>query len=657
MQFNASPLSPPSCARLRVSFGRISGNFPPSFLCPLGSIRLCRRFALSHKPPTSLTPPPAAATTAAATTAAATASLGSLSYRCLLLHSPPSPPRVSLPISALGPPFTSPLRMLGASRGPAPRPMVRMYDGTQQWAWNPYVGGLGCSSMLGAPPPTEAPKDIEGLREMYRNEVSALTMEHELLLFDLERFQDMSALYRDSEGGFLLSPPPDLLEIKKGLDLRIEQFKDDCGRSERLQRRLQRQIDKGPPLGGGPLGGPTAMSPEAVAANCLLIKRVRDQKRLISMLQRDLEERLYEQSLMETHLKKLRRAADHLSISVPPRGPLRGPPEPPPTLHQREKKVPEFKADWLQQIRFPLQPIPRAPTRQPPIPAATVRESKKAAAAAAAAKGDMGRRISKKERKPSAADAAAALGSPAEAAEEEGLLPRMLRSFWGGREETPAAAAAAAPSPSRSASLQRFLSGGMNLVVTGTPGMTEKETGRDRAEKGPRSPRSPLPGRPQAPPLTRGDSRASSLVRGASRTLMSPRSPRGEGPLIRQGSRTLASPRGPPEETEEREDAASVSRSPSRQPSRTLMSPRGVAAAAVDTWAAAPSSKAAAAGIARKESRTLMSPRGSTSLERKGSRTLLSPRVSEGALGGPLQRGASVAGSILSRKESAAFLS
>ncbi|XP_026194467.1 uncharacterized protein LOC34618305 [Cyclospora cayetanensis] len=287
--------------------------------------------------------------------------------------------------------------MLGASHGPqATRQVVRLCDSSQRWIWNPYAGGLGCSSMLGTEPceklSPSAPvgsslQEVEKLREMYKDEVSMLTLEHELLLYDLKRFHDMTALYRDAESGsFLLTPPEAILEAKKGIDLRIEHFKDECGRCERLQRRMQRQMDKGPPVaakeGSSGPPPPSSNSPEAVAANCILLKRVRDQRRLIALLQRDLEERLYEQSLMEVHLKKLRQAAEHLDVSLPADAAGKGSresrrlPGEAPSLHQREKQIPEFKTAWLHRIRFATAPLPRVPSRQPPVPPASCRPPK-----------------------------------------------------------------------------------------------------------------------------------------------------------------------------------------------------------------------------------------------------------------------------------------
>ncbi|KAL8272200.1 hypothetical protein Esti_003865 [Eimeria stiedai] len=563
-----------------------------------------------------------------------------------LLTCGPRAPFVGAP---LGPP---PHRTVGG----APRQLVRLYERSQKWDWNPYAGGLGCSTMLGAPPAAgelEAsrgappPNDIEGLRALCRNEVAALSTEHELLLFDLQRLNELTQIYRDKEGRFLLSPPPEILEAKKGVDLRLEQFKDDCGRCERLQRRLQRLLDRGREAGGS---AGFVSSPEAIEANCRLLKKVQDQRRLISMLQRDLDERLYEQSLMEEHLKRLTRAADHLPWGSPGRGPPRGGPREgplPPTLHQRQKEVPNFQTDWLRQIRFAAAPLPRVPTKQPPIPAATVKSTRRlssAAAAAAAADKGLARRLSRKDKRPSEAGSLKAASAAADAAEEEGLLPRVLKSFWRGGEtagdtaapETAAAAdtggAAAAARRSSSSALQRLLSGGLSLVVTGaqgdSPGSARKRGGPAGDDGSPRSPREGR--RPHREPLARGDSKAS-LVRGASRTLASPREAAGRGaaPPLRQGSRTLPSPRGPLLDAEgpleeggppspplsPRGDArgagdtASITRSLSRQGSRTLTSPRGAAAAAVEQW----TTKAgkAAAGIERKETRTLLSPRDS----------------------------------------------
>lgn len=498
-----------------------------------------------------------------------------------------------------------------------------------KWAWNPYSSGLaGCTSASECAANLRGgfPDDTQKLREAYRRELESLTNEHELLLLDFRELEERIHSAEGNPSSAPLQPPSEeVLFLKQGFDLRVQQFKEDCDRVERLRLKLQRSLERDQRAneeGGDSAGGKGLMSREAVAVNCTLLKRVKDQDRLIGILQRELEELQYEQALVENHLKKLRRAADHLPLAeqLEPRGS-----QPPPSLHSQGKGPPEFKSEWLKEIRFPRVKIPRLPTTKPPIPSAAVEFVKIPRAGSEVSVGRTSSPPARADRRTREGDEAKKKLKDSEGA-EEGILPRAFKSLlsFAGIEEK--------REPER-----RRRDSEISLRVTAAR-EEEKPRGGREAEREVRAERR----------LSLARSFSALSVEGAA-----------QHPYLRRASRTLPSPR---ERGISRLDSAGSVKSDSREEpgvylakrlaSRTLQSPRE----RVRDSAEPPET------LSRRASSVSLDPQDPKAF-RRGSRTLLSPREAAREREAALERGASISahrlssGKSLTRAESAAFLS
>ena len=104
-------------------------------------------------------------------------------------------------------------------------------------------------------PPTQAlPKHaaddiaIAQLTDLYQQQLAELNACHSLLLADQERLAGLLAPHMTPSGQVspeaLQQLDPMILVFKEGLDLRLNEFQEDCRRIQATERRLQRKIEK-----------------------------------------------------------------------------------------------------------------------------------------------------------------------------------------------------------------------------------------------------------------------------------------------------------------------------------------------------------------------------------------------------------------------------
>merc|ERR1719229_370329 len=79
--------------------------------------------------------------------------------------------------------------------------------------------------------------EIQQLCDKYQQQLAELNACHSLLIVDQERLAGMLAPYVNQHGALVMeAPDPDVLLFKRGLDLRLVQFEEDCKRIAATER-------------------------------------------------------------------------------------------------------------------------------------------------------------------------------------------------------------------------------------------------------------------------------------------------------------------------------------------------------------------------------------------------------------------------------------
>ena len=170
------------------------------------------------------------------------------------------------------------------------------------------------------PLPKHAAEDIAiaQLTDLYQQQLSELNACHSLLLADQERLATLLAPHITPSGQIspeaLQQLDPMVLVFKEGLDLRLNEFQEDCRRIQATERRLQRKIEQ------------AAADYEANflatsgLADARILKRLREQQRLIQIQQQELDQARFEKELLEgenNRLKVLCMNAPDFSFTAP----------------------------------------------------------------------------------------------------------------------------------------------------------------------------------------------------------------------------------------------------------------------------------------------------------------------------------------------------
>lgn len=159
--------------------------------------------------------------------------------------------------------------------------------------------------------PRHAADDIEiaQLTDLYQAQLVELQAAHSLLLADQERLAELLAPYITPAGSIapesLPQLDPKVLLFKEGLDLRVAEFQEDCKRIQATERRLQGKIEK---------------AAEEYERNFLqssglvdarVLKRVREQQRVIQVQQGELDQLRFEKEVLEAENRRLKEMCIH----------------------------------------------------------------------------------------------------------------------------------------------------------------------------------------------------------------------------------------------------------------------------------------------------------------------------------------------------------
>ena len=173
------------------------------------------------------------------------------------------------------------------------------------------VSPLMLSQQAALPPTTQplprhAAEDVQiaQLTELYQGQLAELNACHSLLLADQERLAAMLAPHMTPSGQIdpsaVAALDPRVLLFKEGLDLRLAEFQEDCKRIQATEKRLQRRIEL------------AAADYEANflatsgLADARILKRLKEQQRLIQIQQAELDQVRFEKELLEGENNRLK---------------------------------------------------------------------------------------------------------------------------------------------------------------------------------------------------------------------------------------------------------------------------------------------------------------------------------------------------------------
>lgn len=111
----------------------------------------------------------------------------------------------------------------------------------------------------------------------------------------------MLAPYVNQHGALVMeAPDPDVMLFKRGLDLRLLQFEEDCKRIQATERQLQQKIDE------ATTDYEQAVHGIAMNSDSRIFKRLREQQRQIELQQQEIDQTRYEKELLQEETRRLR---------------------------------------------------------------------------------------------------------------------------------------------------------------------------------------------------------------------------------------------------------------------------------------------------------------------------------------------------------------
>ena len=159
--------------------------------------------------------------------------------------------------------------------------------------------------------PRHAAEDVEiaQLTDLYQAQLVELQAAHSLLLADQERLAELLAPHLTPSGAIapdaLQQLDPKVLLFKEGLDLRVAEFQEDCKRIQTTERRLQHKIERA----AEDYERNFLQSSGLVDARVL--KRVREQQRVIQVQQGELDQMRFEKEILEAENRRLKELCIH----------------------------------------------------------------------------------------------------------------------------------------------------------------------------------------------------------------------------------------------------------------------------------------------------------------------------------------------------------
>lgn len=187
-------------------------------------------------------------------------------------------------------------------------------------------------------------EEINQLCDLYQQLLTELNACHSLLQVDQERLAAMLVPYVNAQNQ-LVEPEPDVLLFKQGLDLRLQEFEEDCQKIQKVERRLQKKIDE------ACSEYDAAVHDIAQVADSRILRRLRDNQRKIDLQQQEIDQLRFEKDILEKETRKLREMAGQGHYTGPISEPYggRGHDQPPmPRLHnvmEGHSKAPPIVGD------------------------------------------------------------------------------------------------------------------------------------------------------------------------------------------------------------------------------------------------------------------------------------------------------------------------
>merc|ERR1719420_2840371 len=144
--------------------------------------------------------------------------------------------------------------------------------------------------------------EINALCDLYQQLLTELNACHSLLQVDQERLAAMLVPYVNAQNQ-LVEPEPDVLLFKQGLDLRLQEFEEDCQKIQKVERRLQKKIDE------ACSEYDSAVHDIAQVADSRILRRLRDNQRKIDVQQQEIDQLRFEKETLDKETRKLQEMA------------------------------------------------------------------------------------------------------------------------------------------------------------------------------------------------------------------------------------------------------------------------------------------------------------------------------------------------------------
>jgi hypothetical protein len=143
--------------------------------------------------------------------------------------------------------------------------------------------------------------EIQQLCDIYQQQLTELNACHSLLTVDQEKLAQMLAPYVSERGELVLQQPSeDILLFKKGLDLRLKEFEEDCKRIQRTERLLAQKIED------ATTGYEEAVQGQSASHDSRIFKRLKEQQRLIEIQQKEIDQIRFEKEMLQEETRQLR---------------------------------------------------------------------------------------------------------------------------------------------------------------------------------------------------------------------------------------------------------------------------------------------------------------------------------------------------------------
>uniref|UniRef100_A0A7S2HWX8 Uncharacterized protein n=1 Tax=Zooxanthella nutricula TaxID=1333877 RepID=A0A7S2HWX8_9DINO len=170
------------------------------------------------------------------------------------------------------------------------------------------TGSTGSTQAL--PKHVQSDLEIQRLCDRYQQQLAELNACHSLLTVDQERLASMLAPYVNARGLLVMeAPDPDVLLFKQGLDLRLQQFEEDCKLIQATERALQQKIDE------AATDYEQAMYGLAMSTDSRIFKRLREQQRQIELQQQEIDQTRFEKEVLQEETRRLREMTHRSAVA------------------------------------------------------------------------------------------------------------------------------------------------------------------------------------------------------------------------------------------------------------------------------------------------------------------------------------------------------